>query len=175
MVSVLEAIRTHSCSPNNGQTWHERATITQCGSWRVFDRRIEMSFSSNCSEVRRILGDENGQTLVFVALSMTLLLGFLGFATDVGTLFYAKRQIQTAADAAAIAGAAELNYGNMLTAARDAATQNRVTNGSGGSVVTATNPPVYGIYQGNWDTSKRSFRNRSRRSSWVYSAGVRLR
>ncbi len=139
----------HSCPPNDGQKrTSTSAALTPFGSWRVFDRRIEMRFSRSRREARRIFGDESGQTLVFVVLSMTLLLGFLGFAADVGTLFYAKRQIQTAADAAAIAGAAELNYGNWSTAAQDAAAQNHVANGSGGSVVTVNSPPLYGNYNG---------------------------
>lgn len=50
---------------------------------------------------------QEGQVLVIVALSMTALLGFVGLATDVGILLRARRMVQTAADAAALAGAAE--------------------------------------------------------------------
>jgi Flp pilus assembly protein TadG len=59
---------------------------------------------------------ENGQTLISAALSATVLLGFIAFATDVGVLFHQKRQLQTAADAAAIAAATEaLAEGNPST------------------------------------------------------------
>lgn len=59
---------------------------------------------------------EGGQALILVALSMTMLLGFAGFATDVGVLLHVKREAQTAADAAAIAGATEaLAEGNPTT------------------------------------------------------------
>ena len=53
----------------------------------------------------RNLRDERGQVLVLSALSMMLLLGFMGFAIDVGQLFHAKRTFQAAVDDAAIAGA----------------------------------------------------------------------
>ena len=77
---------------------------------------------------------------------MAILLGFLAFATDVGILLRQKRVIQTAADSAAIAGAAELPNG--ITAARAAAladsSQNGVTNGTGGVTISVTNPPSSG-------------------------------
>ena len=47
----------------------------------------------------RIHRDERGQTIILVALSLPLLLGFVGIATDVGALFKVKRTMQTAADA----------------------------------------------------------------------------
>ena len=52
----------------------------------------------------RILREEDGQTLVMTALCATVLIGFMGLAVDVGVLFHAKRNLQTAADDAAIAG-----------------------------------------------------------------------
>ena len=98
----------------------------------------------------KILRDESGQTLIFVALSLTCILGFVGLATDVGTMFHAKRNLQIAADAAAIAGAAELPYGttNMTTAAQDASGQNGITNGVNNAAVTVNSPPKSGVYQG---------------------------
>lgn len=89
---------------------------------------------------------ESGQVIVMAALSMTILLGFLAFVTDVGLLLRQKRLIQTAADSAAIAAAAELSNG--IPAARAAAltdaSQNGVTNGSGGVTITVNNPPSSG-------------------------------
>lgn len=79
---------------------------------------------------------------------MTLLLGFLAFATDVGTLFYAKREMQTAADAGAIAAAAEINYTDMTAAARADTAQNGFSNGVNGTTVTVNSPPLYGSYAG---------------------------
>lgn len=56
--------------------------------------------------------NESGSVLVVSALSMTVLLGFVAFATDVGFLLRQRREAQTAADAAAMAAATEsLNEG----------------------------------------------------------------
>ena len=51
-----------------------------------------------------LLRNEDGQALVITLLSLTILLGFVGLATDVGTLFYTKRQLQIAADSAGHCG-----------------------------------------------------------------------
>ncbi len=94
------------------------------------------------------LNDENGQAVILMLLCMTCLLGFVGFAADVGTLFYAKRNLQIAADSAAIAGAAELNYGDMTAAADAAAAQNGVLIGANGGGVAVNDPPTEGVYKG---------------------------
>jgi uncharacterized membrane protein len=70
--------------------------------------------------------EESGQTLVVAALCMTTLIAFLGLAVDVGQLRYRRRQMQVAADAAAIAGALEISSCGGATAcsALTAAAQN---------------------------------------------------
>ena len=76
--------------------------------------------------------DESGQTVILVALCLTCILGFVGFATDVGVLLHAKRNLQIAADAAAIAGANEINIDptKIVSAAKAASAQNGFTDGS---------------------------------------------
>jgi hypothetical protein len=102
----------------------------------------------------RRLQDERGQALIMAALCMPLMLGFLGFALDVGLLSVEKRKVQAAADSAAIAAAAELNYGDYLTAAQTAAALNGFTNGVNGATVSvnpsgsSTPSPLYGAYAG---------------------------
>jgi Flp pilus assembly protein TadG len=91
----------------------------------------------------RIHRDERGQTIILVALSLPILLGFIGFATDVGLLFMDKRQIQTAADSAAIAGALNLNYGSYVSAAKTASAANGYTDGNNGVTVTVNDPPQW--------------------------------
>lgn len=54
--------------------------------------------------------DESGQVLVLSAMCMMLLLGFLALAIDTGLLFRAKRNLQVAADAAAVAAALDYYY-----------------------------------------------------------------
>lgn len=90
--------------------------------------------------------DERGQTLVITGLALTCLLGMSGFAVDVGMMFRAKRILQSAADAGAIAGAAEVNYYDVTSAADAATAQNGMTNGSNGVTVTVNNPPLSGSY-----------------------------
>ncbi|HEV2133523.1 MAG TPA: pilus assembly protein TadG-related protein [Terracidiphilus sp.] len=82
--------------------------------------------------------DESGQVLVITSLSMTILLGFVGFATDVGLLLRQRRIAQTVADSAAMAAAQEsLSEGTpsslttgMWTAAKHDAVMNGFTPGS---------------------------------------------
>lgn len=82
--------------------------------------------------------NESGQILVVVALSMTVMLGFVAFATDIGLMLRQRRIAQTVADAAAVAAATEsLNEGTpssvssgMWTAAYHDAIMNGYTPGS---------------------------------------------
>lgn len=94
------------------------------------------------------LKDESGQAMILTLLCMTCLLGMVGFAADIGTLFYAKRNLQIAADAAAIAGAGELNYGDSTAAGDAAAAQNGVVIGTNGGAVYMNTPPTGGAYAG---------------------------
>jgi Flp pilus assembly protein TadG len=82
--------------------------------------------------LRRFDGKEDGQMLVFTAISLTMLMGFMALAIDVGLLFRARRQAQTAADAAAIAAALQLEYvgTGAATAAQNAAGSNGIPNPS---------------------------------------------
>jgi hypothetical protein len=79
-----------------------------------------------------------------------VLLGFAGLAVDVGLLWTTKRQMQTAADAAAIAGAiasrnAQSQPGlNYQAAAKDLSSFNGFTDGQQGVTVAVNNPPVNG-------------------------------
>jgi Flp pilus assembly protein TadG len=57
--------------------------------------------------MRRARG-ERGQILAVVVLALVALLGVAAFAIDVGYAYYAKRQLQSATDAAALAGAQDL-------------------------------------------------------------------
>jgi uncharacterized membrane protein len=74
---------------------------------------------------------EKGQALIFVAVGMVVLLAFMALAIDVGYMRYLRRELQTAADSAAISGAAELNFfgpsGNYTCAAQYDASNNGFT------------------------------------------------
>src|SRR5215475_1233585 len=52
---------------------------------------------------------ERGQALVIVALLMTVLIGLMGLVIDAGYAYSERRQIQNAADSAALNGARDLD------------------------------------------------------------------
>jgi len=89
--------------------------------------------------------NEAGQVLVIVALLLVVLVGVMGLAIDMGYLRYMKRRLQTAADAAAIAGALALNScpggcAAVTTAADSASGENGFTDGIHGVTVTVSYP-----------------------------------
>ncbi len=82
----------------------------------------------------RFLKDEQGQASILIAVCMVFVIGIAGLAVDVGHLRYSKRQLQTLADSAALAAAAELGQcagssdcNAMQTAAQQAITENATT------------------------------------------------
>jgi Flp pilus assembly protein TadG len=95
-------------------------------------------------KLKQLLRDDRGQTMVITALALTSMLGMAAFSVDVGVMFQAKRTLQTAADAGAIAGASEFNYSDVTAAAKAATAQNGITDGSNGVTITVNNPPSSG-------------------------------
>lgn len=89
---------------------------------------------------------ERGQALVLTALSMVCLIGFLGLAIDIGLLFRHKVDLQKVADAAAIAGAAQLltgASGNYTDAAKASAAQNGIPLDESNGTVTVSLGTTY--------------------------------
>lgn len=66
------------------------------------------------------LSDDAGAVAVTFALVFLVLVGVAALAVDVGFWYTAKRQLQSAADAAALAGCRELSEGSGSTAVEDA-------------------------------------------------------
>jgi Putative Flp pilus-assembly TadE/G-like len=75
--------------------------------------------------------NQAGQVLISTTLAMVVLVGFAGLAVDMGILRYQKRVQQSAADAAAIAGATDLPS-NYRTGAMNAAAANGFTDNTAG-------------------------------------------
>jgi len=87
---------------------------------------------------------DRGQAVVVAVLAMPVILGMVGLALDVGYLRATKRQMETAADSAAIAGALALNdappdYNQLAT---NAAGADGFTNGISGIAVAVNSPPT---------------------------------
>jgi Putative Flp pilus-assembly TadE/G-like len=93
--------------------------------------------------------NQSGQALISTVLALTVLLGFGGLAIDMGALRYEKRLQQTAADAAAVAGASNLTHGGVTTGAQNASAANGFTDGVNNVTVTINNPPASGPHSGN--------------------------
>jgi Putative Flp pilus-assembly TadE/G-like len=111
-----------------------------------------------------------GQALYIAAASLVILMGFLGLGIDMGALRYEKRLQQTAADAAAIAGANNLAFGNGVTVgAQNASSANGFSNTAGdvtncganaaiGTIcVQINNPPASGPHGCNGGTCDSSY------------------
>jgi putative Flp pilus-assembly TadE/G-like protein len=77
---------------------------------------------------------EAGQALIFTAAALVVLMGFAGLAIDMGVMRHDKRLQQTAADAAAIAGASNWAFGGVTSGAQDAASRVGYTDNGGGEV-----------------------------------------
>jgi Flp pilus assembly protein TadG len=97
-------------------------------------------FGAKCG-TRSFLKDESGQTLVLTGLSMSMLMGFMGLAIDVGQVHWKQRQLQTAADAAAIAAGLELGQcstGVVCSTMSSAASASLYENGLSASLTAVT-------------------------------------
>jgi len=87
--------------------------------------------------------NQSGQALVFTAAAAVVLMAFAGLAVDMGMIRYQKRLQQTAADAAALAGASNLTFPGVQAGAQAASATNGFTdNTSGGACGDSTNTSV---------------------------------
>lgn len=94
---------------------------------------------------------EKGQALYLTAASLVVLIGFLGLGIDMGMLRYERRIQQTAADAAAIAGANNLAWEGSGTPVNCAAANAAANPDSAGSV------RGFSDNTGTWSTCGTSF------------------
>lgn len=99
---------------------------------------------------------QRGQVLPLVALAAVALLGLAGLAADVGYDRFQQRLQQTAADSAALAGAAERASGHAVASAQADASRNGFTDNRSGAgcasadtCVIVNTPPSSGNYAGD--------------------------
>ncbi len=105
-------------------------------------------------DVGRRQRNQAGSVLLVTAMTLPVLIGFMGLAIDLGALYHHKRRMQTATDAGALAGAFEKWRGNdsqIEPSARGGAAENGFGHGGNGVVVTVNHPPVDGFYVGDSD------------------------
>lgn len=91
----------------------------------------KLAGSGRCTS--ELLGNESGQALILAALWLSVLMGTMALAADVGYLHYRQAQLQTAADSAAIAAGLEIGKcsyavcATMQTAAAQALVETGLT------------------------------------------------
>ncbi|MBI5280499.1 MAG: hypothetical protein HY858_02365 [Candidatus Solibacter usitatus] len=96
--------------------------------------------------------NQAGQVLLIGTLTGTMLFAMVGLALDTGYIYYQKRKLQSAADAAAIAAVLELTtspIANYVQAGREDAKLNGYEHGVAGVTTTLTMPPATGPHAGN--------------------------
>jgi Putative Flp pilus-assembly TadE/G-like len=99
------------------------------------------------------MATERGYVLVATTVFATVLLAFLGLASDVGYLQWQKMRAQTAADAAAAGAGLQLLEGggdaNIVSEGQTDAGLNGFANGAASTTVTVNHPPLHGSQTGN--------------------------
>ena len=104
------------------------------------------------SRVLRFAAARDGAIAIIMALSLPVVIGFLGLGVEAGLWFHAKRGLQSAADAAALSGAYERLAGNGSSVVTAAATQAAAVSGYSGGLddtLTVNTPPLSGEYAGD--------------------------
>jgi putative Flp pilus-assembly TadE/G-like protein len=105
---------------------------------------------------RLALGDDSGATAVVIGLALTGILGFAGLGTEAAMWYFVKRDMQSAADAAAATAGANLAFNlqrngtgsssQFLTDAKSIAAKYGFVDGSNGTTVTVEYPPSSGSH-----------------------------
>lgn len=108
----------------------------------------------------RLIKEERGFALVYIALMIVVLIGFVGLAVDMGYMFVTKGQLQNAADSGALAGVSQLSD---VTAARQTAKQFAERNKAAGESVNVdlnvANSANGDIVVGYWDKSTKTLQS----------------
>ena len=114
---------------------------------------------STSLRLRHTASRPRGVTLVWAAITMFVLVGFVALAVDFGYAYYTTQKLQNAADAAALAGAQRVWFSHGE--ARDRAMQYSSANEAGGDDVlldeNASNDPAGDIVIGVYDKATRAF------------------
>ncbi len=97
---------------------------------------------------RRLLPSSAGSTGVVFALTLPIMVGMAGLGIDTGLWYQTKRELQTQADAAALAGAYE-RFANNAAGVTAASFADAVRNGYAGASIVVNNPPTSGLLAGN--------------------------
>ena len=75
--------------------------------------------------MKKIIGEEKGNVVVFTAFTIISMIGFAALSIDVSSILTARNQLQTATDAAALSGATGLLTSHTVSSNRAIATAGR--------------------------------------------------
>jgi Flp pilus assembly protein TadG len=96
------------------------------------------------SLVCRFVADKNANTAIIFALSLPIVVGTAGLGVETGYWYFKQRELQTAADVAAIAGAVEKRSGKSYAQIQTAATNEATEHGYVPGTIVVNNPPSSG-------------------------------
>ena len=86
----------------------------------------------------------SGQVMVLICVALVALVAMIAVVADFSFMQHQRNMMQTAADSAAMAGAEELNYGDVVAAGKADAATNGYTDGQNGVTVAINHPPSTG-------------------------------
>jgi uncharacterized membrane protein len=89
----------------------------------------------------RLVADRKGASAILFALSLPVLIGFLGLGVETAFWYLEKRELQKAADTAAMGGAREYAANNAINAIIEVVAATAVTRGAYPSVAPVVNQP----------------------------------
>jgi hypothetical protein len=111
---------------------------------RVLALRPTFARPDRESLLHRFRRDQSGSYIIIIALAMPVLVGIAGLGTEVGWWLYDHKNMQSAADSAAVSAA---TAGSNLNAEADSVTAlYGFTNGTRNVTVTVNQPPTTGNY-----------------------------
>ncbi|HEY9157721.1 pilus assembly protein TadG-related protein [Candidatus Binatus sp.] len=96
-----------------------------------------------------VAASASGQVMVLVCVALVAIVGMIAVVADFSFMQDQRNMMQTAADSAAMAGAEELKYGDLVAAGQADAASNGYTNGQNGVTVAVNNPPSTGPNSSN--------------------------
>jgi len=103
---------------------------------------------------QKLISCRRGSVAIHIGILMTVLIGMAGLGTEIPFVIYKHRQLQNAADAAALGGAVAILRGypaSPATEAQAVAAALGFQSGTGGVTVTANVPPKSGSYTSTAD------------------------
>jgi len=104
------------------------------------------------SSVQRLIASESGSVAIQIGVGLVALIGMVGLGTEGTFLLYKHRQMQSAADSAALSGALALSQASPrdpVSEARAVAARLGLVHGAAQVAVTVTVPPASGSQTGN--------------------------